>query len=84
LSTGERQLIGKCDGIVRSIAYSPDGKTIASASDDKSVRIWNVETKKGKTLGHCDDVVSSVAFASNGKTVASGSWDNTVRLWEVK
>ena len=70
---------------VNSIAYSPDGKTIISASDDKTLRLWDLEGNKSPIVfrGH-EDSVTSVAFSPNGKTIVSGSKDNTLRLWNLQ
>ena len=70
---------------VNSIAYSPDGKTIISASDDKTLRLWDLEGNKPPIVfrGH-EDSVTSVAFSPNGKTIVSGSKDNTLRLWNLQ
>ena len=69
---------------VRSVAFSPDGNTIASGSDDNTIRLWNVHGRKHQqTLkGHTAPVVS-VAFSPDGRTLASGSRDGTVLLWEL-
>jgi WD40 repeat protein len=74
---------GKTVSFGSSVAFSSDGKTIASGSDDNTIKIWDSSTGKLiRTLtGHSSSVLS-VAFSSDGKTVASGSWDNTIKIWD--
>uniref|UniRef100_UPI0016896B77 WD40 repeat domain-containing protein n=2 Tax=unclassified Calothrix TaxID=2619626 RepID=UPI0016896B77 len=69
---------------VESISFSPDSKTVASASRDKTVKLWDLNTgREIQTLKGHTQVVNSVSFSPDGKTVASASNDTTVKLWDV-
>ena len=69
--------------VVFSVAFSPDGTTLASGSYDNTIRLWSVDNEDQKTTfeGHTS-AVFSVAFSPDGTTLASGSFDS-VRLWDV-
>jgi WD40 repeat protein len=68
-----------------SVAFSLDGKFLASGSYDATVIIWNVETGQpiGQPLAQHTNAVTSVAFSPDGKSLASGSLDDTIVLWNL-
>src|SRR6185437_2757625 len=69
---------------VTSLTWSPDGKMIASTSDDHTVQVWNPLT--GAALftfhGH-SQTVNAVAWSPDGKRLASGSEDGTAQVWDA-
>jgi WD40 repeat protein len=75
-------------GEVSSVAFSPNGNLLASASWDNTIRLWNTSDPDnpqpiGQPLRGHASLVSSVAFSPDGKTLASGSRDKSVRLWDL-
>jgi WD40 repeat protein len=69
---------------VWSVAFSPDGQTLASGNYDRTIKLWGMPDGKllGNLTGH-DKAVRSVAFSPNGQMLASGSADETIKLWTV-
>ena len=68
---------------VQGAAFSPDGRLLATASRDRTARLWEAST--GKELARLvhDDAVLSVAFSPDSRILASGSSDRSVRLWDT-
>jgi len=70
--------------LVASVAFSPDGKTLVTASLANNARVWDVPSGNLRTMlrGHVQGVIA-VAFSPDGKTIATGSHDGKVKLWDV-
>jgi WD40 repeat protein/tRNA A-37 threonylcarbamoyl transferase component Bud32 len=79
----ERASLKGHTGFVNSVAFSPDGKTLASASVDHTIKLWDIETgqERATLKGHTNSV-RCVVFSPDGKTLASASNDGTIKLWE--
>ncbi|MEO8288910.1 MAG: helix-turn-helix domain-containing protein [Chloroflexota bacterium] len=83
LGVPPRDLIGHTNS-VQAIAFSPDGKYLATASDDKTARLW--ETTTGKQLlvfSEHNDGVQGITFSVDGKYIFTTSRDHTARQWDV-
>lgn len=66
-----------------SVAFSPDGKQLATATQDGLVIVYNTMTRAGRRLRGHEDQVIGIAFSPDGSTIASASIDKTVRLWDA-
>ncbi|MFM9264255.1 hypothetical protein L2I57_003515, partial [Tychonema sp. BBK16] len=69
---------------VSSVSFSPDGKYIATASEDKTARLWDLTGKLIQEFKGHQDEVTSVSFSPDGKYIATASNDKTARLWDIK
>ncbi|NET06699.1 MAG: hypothetical protein F6K16_18745 [Symploca sp. SIO2B6] len=79
----ERNRLQGHNGAIISVSFSPNGKTIATASADNSVKLWKSNGIELTTLTGHKDWVRSVSFSPDGRTIATASDDKSVILWNL-
>jgi WD40 repeat protein/Flp pilus assembly protein TadD len=79
-----RCTLGGHADFIEWVAFSPDGKTFATGSWDRTIKLWDADTgQERQTLKGHMDVIFEGTFCPDGKTLATASWDGTVKLWHV-
>ncbi|MUG99317.1 protein kinase [Scytonema sp. UIC 10036] len=79
------RVVAAHESFVWSVALSADGQTLASGSEDKTIKIWQVNTGTLlHTLKSHSENVRAVSLSADGQTLASGSGDNTIKIWQTR
>jgi WD40 repeat protein len=72
-------------GHIHAVTFSPDGQTLASASGDRTIKLWNLATGKEQcTLCGHSNQVRAIIFTRDGRFLISASSDGTIKLWDVQ
>ncbi|MBW4566957.1 MAG: AAA-like domain-containing protein [Tolypothrix carrinoi HA7290-LM1] len=77
----ESNILQKHQGFVQKVRFSPDGKTIATASFDNTAKLWSADGRELLTLNGHTQAVVDVSFSPDGQTIATASRDGTVKFW---
>jgi WD40 repeat protein len=71
------------DDQVREVAFTPDGRLLATSSIDRTARVWEVASGQERTRVTHEGIVRGVAFSPDGRLLATGSYDDSARVWAL-
>jgi len=80
----EKNILEGHNDAVRSVVFSPDGQTIATASEDNTVRLWNISGKEIKKFTLKNQIFRNVIFSSDSKKIAAIDSQNNATVWDIK
>jgi WD40 repeat protein len=84
LATGKERRLAGHPFSVSAVAFSPDGKTLASVGQESVIHFWDLATGRDRlTFPEHESYVKSVTFSPDGRTLATGALDGTVRFWQA-
>lgn len=83
-STAAAAAAAKSDLYIRSVCFSPDNKYLATGSEDKNIRLWNIPEKRMIRTWNGYDTIYSLEFTRDGTKIVSASGDNKARIWDVE
>ena len=82
LNSQPQKTIAVADDL-RTVDFSPDGKSIAAGGDDKKIRVFDLNGQIQSILVGHENVVSDLGFSDDGRTITSVSWDRTIKIWDI-
>ena len=81
--TGRERLLPH-RGPVNIAAFSPDGRTLTTISDDRAVQVWDIATGRARVPIKHETLVSAIALSPDGRTLATALFDKSVHVWDVE
>jgi WD40 repeat protein len=77
-------IVSRHDNSILSVAFSPDGKSILTGSQDSTARLWDLQGNLLHLFKGHEGIISSITFSPDGETILTGSTDKTARIWDLQ